>query len=184
MSSSLLYICYVLICMHVRTYREWHKRAHETCTYTCVCVNAYIESITALTCPCAYVRARECRMVFCTNVRRYRRLCIKACTDAQMRTRTRASAAPSAFVCLPYPRACAYVWMYVHACMDGSAWTGVNRYACTCIYITISISLLYIYMYSHVCMYVGMWVCMETFCTQVSMRMCTQTDATRIDRCT
>ena len=45
------------------------------------------------------------------NVHLYRRSCIEACTDAQMRTRTRASAAPSADVCSPYPRACACAYV-------------------------------------------------------------------------
>ncbi len=44
------------------------------------------------------------------NVRLYRRSCIEACTDAQMRTRTRTSAVPCAFGCSH---------TLVHARMDG-----------------------------------------------------------------
>jgi hypothetical protein len=51
--------------------------------------------------------------------------------------------------------------IHMHACIDGSVWTGVPRYACIClyIYITMSISLLDLYhvlICMHVRMYVGM----------------------------
>ncbi len=52
-----------------------------------VCVNV---------CVCVCARA-GCGMPICTNVRLDQRSCIEACTDAQMRTHTRTSAAPSAF---------------------------------------------------------------------------------------
>ncbi len=41
-----------------------------------------------------------------------------------------------------------------------------------------------VFIYLYVCMYACMWVYMDTLCTQVSIRMCTRTDDTRIDGCT
>ena len=127
------------------------------------------------------VRARECRMAVCTNVRLYRRSCIEACTDAQMRTRTRASAAPSGFGCshtLVHARmdgfinTCVYRWLG----MDGRA----SVYLYIYIYITISISLLYIYYAltrTHVCMHVCLYG--HVVHTGIDVSVCTQTDRYR-----
>jgi hypothetical protein len=77
----------------------------------------------------------------------------------------------------PYPRACAYGWMYMHACIDGSASTGVHRYACICVYVE---RYLYHYytsiMHLHACIMYGP---IAALCTQVSMSVCTQTDRYR-----
>ncbi len=56
------------------------------------------------------VRARGGVVCPSVRVRLHRRSCLEACTDAQMRTRTRTSAAPSAFGCSH---------LLVHARMDG-----------------------------------------------------------------
>ena len=85
------------------------------CEPICICKRAYMEYMPARMCVCvcacerasgaARTRAttRLARAGMCYahlyNVRLYRRSCIEACTDAQMRTRTRASAAPCGFGC-------------------------------------------------------------------------------------
>ena len=104
-----------------------------------------------------------------------------ACASRRVRmprcTRTCACAAPSALVCSPYPRACAYGWIHMHACIDGSASTGVHRYACICVCVE---RCLYHYytsiMHLYACLMYGR---IAALCTQVSMSVCTQTDRYR-----
>ncbi len=99
---------------------------------------------------------------------------VYGCPDAHTPTRIGGS------MCVwlqPYPRACAYGWMHSRAWIDGSASTGVHRYACICVYIE---RYLYPYcisiLYACACIMYGP---IAALCTQVSMRVCTQTDRYR-----
>ncbi len=132
------------------------------CIYVCVCV-----------CVCARGGA------LCPSVQRASASTrvhrgVYGCLDAHTHTRIGGS------MCVrlqPYPRACAYGWMYMHACIDGSASTGVHRCACICVYIE---RCLYHYftsiMYLYACIMVGR---IAALCTQVPMRVCAQTDRYR-----
>ena len=82
--------------------RNATARPLDVCHHVCMCV-----------CECMHVHVcvRVDSMQACAS--RHVRLCLEACTGALVRTR--ASAAPSAVVCSPYPRACAYVW--IQPCM-------------------------------------------------------------------
>ena len=99
---------------------------------------------------------------------------VYGCPDAHTHTRI----GGSIWVWLqPYPRACAYGWMYMHACIDGSASTGVHRYACICVYIER-------YLYHYYTSIMHLYACtmygpIAALCTQVSMSVCTQTDRYR-----
>jgi hypothetical protein len=94
------------LCMSVRACaRERRRNATarplDVCHHVCMCM-----------CGCMHVHmcVRVDSMQACAS--RHVRLCLEACTGALVRTR--ASAAPSAVVCSPYPRACAYVWMLTY----------------------------------------------------------------------
>jgi hypothetical protein len=69
----------------------------------------------------------------------------------------------------PYVQACigvpVYVYIYLYIYIYNDVYIPVMYLFCT---------------YVHACM----WVCTDTLCTQVSMRVCAQADATRIDACT
>jgi hypothetical protein len=99
---------------------------------------------------------------------------VYGCPDAHTHTRIGGS------ICVwlqPYPRACAYGWMYMHACIDGSASTGVHRYACICVYIER-------YPYHYYTSIMHLYACImygpiAALCTQVPMSVCTQTDRYR-----
>ena len=123
-----------------------------------VCVNV---------CVCVSARGG----VLCPSVQR---ASVYGCPGAHTHTRIGGS------ICVwlqPSPRACAYGWMYMRACIDGSASTGVHLYACICVYIE---RYLYHYYasitYSYACIMYGP---MAALCTQVSMSECTQTDRYR-----
>ncbi len=105
------------------------------------------------------VRVRTRASVVCPSVETC--VGIDACSSRHLRmprcTHRDTSAAPSTFVCSPDPRVCAYVWNYIYG-VDGSAWTGVHRYACICICMDIyndiypcRVSIMYL----NACMYVG-----------------------------
>ena len=103
--------------------RNATARPLDVCHHVCMCM-----------CECMHMHmcVRVDSMQACAS--RHVRLCLEACTDALMRTHTRIRG--SICVCLqPYPRACAYGWMYMRACIDGSASTGVHRYACIRVYV-------------------------------------------------
>jgi hypothetical protein len=99
---------------------------------------------------------------------------VYGCPDAHAHTHIGGSMC----VCLqPYPRACAYGWMYMRACIDGSASTGVHRYACICVYIER-------YLYHYYASMMHVYACImygrsAALCTQVSMSVCTQPDRYR-----
>ena len=127
---------------------------------------------------CVCVCARGGVVCPSVRVRLYRRSCIEACMDAVMHIHTHIGG--RICVCLqPSRRACAYVWIYMHACIDGSASTGGHRYACISIH-----TYIYIYKYIYIpiihllCTYMHA-SCMDPLCTQVSMSVCTQTDRYR-----
>jgi hypothetical protein len=96
-------------------------------------------------------------------------VCIDACTDALIRTRTRASAAPCAFVCSPSPRVCARGWICMRVSMARyrRACIGIT-WICIYMYIAMSISLLYIYDV-HICMHACTWACTDTSRTGIDM---------------
>ena len=99
---------------------------------------------------------------------------VYGCRDAHTPTRIGGS------MCVwlqPYPRACAYGWIYMHACIDGSASTGVHRYACIYVYIERYLHPYYAsIMYLYACIMYGR---IAALCTQVPMSVCTQTDRYR-----
>ena len=141
---------------------ECIHRIH-VCVNVCVCV-----------CARAGVVWPSVQMCVCIDARASRRVRMPRCAHAHAHTRI----GGSIWVWLqPYPRACAYGWIYMHACIDGSAWTGVHRCACICVYIE---RYLYHYytsmMYLYACIMYGP---IAALCTQVSMSVCTQTDRYR-----
>ncbi len=124
------------------------------------------------------VRARGdvmpiCATCVCIDARASRRVrmprCAHAHAHAHRRLHVRLAAAISS---------CMRVWKdYMHACIDGSASTGVHRYACICVYIE-----RYLYPYNTSIMYLYaciMYGPIAALCTQVSMSVCTQTDRYR-----
>ena len=96
---------------------ECIHRIH-VCVNVCVCVCARAGVVWPSVYKCASVSTLVHRGVY-------------GCPDAHTHTRIRG---PIWVWLQPYPRACAYGWMYMHACIDGSASTGVHRYACICVY--------------------------------------------------
>ena len=104
---------------------------------------------------CVCVCARGGVVCPSVRVRLYRRSCIEACMDALMHIHTHCGG--RICVCLqPSPRACAYVWIYMHACIDGSASTGVHRKTCSYNYtdITTYVSIQYVLTCMHACTHV------------------------------
>jgi hypothetical protein len=136
---------------------------------------------------CANVCVRACARagVVCPSVRvrLYRRSCIEACTDAQVRTRARASAAPSAF---------GGSHTLVHARMDGCIYMRVSmawpRRACIGMHV-------YVYIYDDVYIPIVYLLCPYTYacmhaCVSVWIRCahrlrceCVYADRFRAYRC-
>ena len=78
----------VRTCVRARVESGTRARPISTyiCTSTCICMSVHVDAMGACACVRARAHARECGMPICRNVRRYRRLFIQACTDAQMHT--------------------------------------------------------------------------------------------------
>jgi hypothetical protein len=143
----------------------------------CIRKRAYTECMSARMCVCvrACERASGTARTRATTRLTYICVCVSPYVyDAHTHTRIGGS------ICVwlqPYPRACAYGWIYMRACIDGPASTGVHRYACICVYIE-----RYLYHYYTAIMYLYaciMYGPIAALWTQVPMSVCTQTDRCR-----
>jgi hypothetical protein len=171
-----------------------HARPHETCITTCkhLCTYEYMyvyecaRRFDGSVCVCACVRARVwyAHLYKCASVSTLVHRVVYGCLDAHAHTHIGGSIC----VCLQPMSSCMRVRICLFACIDGSVWTGLHRYAFICIYIyicifiyiAISISQLYI-CYVLLCMHVRIYVDMCGHVAHAKYRyVCVPTQMTRV----
>ena len=142
--GSYAYICVHIkipcVCGYVRVSARLERRARARprvvyiymcmCEHICIRMSAHVNYMGACACVRAHARAGVSNGHL-YNVRLYRRSCIEACTDAQMRTRTRTSAVPCAFGgshTLVHARMDGCIFMRVSMARYGQVFIGVHVY--------------------------------------------------------
>ena len=160
----------------------WARLRVSACTCICVCVPIPCKRVRVCARVCACLRERRERrrnlrsrpLAMCPYVHTYVGMSEPICTCKRAYIEYMSA---RMCVCVCACERASGAALYMHACIDGSALTGVHRYACICVYIE---RYLYHYytsiIYSYACIMYGP---IAALCTQVPMSVGTQTDRHR-----